>query len=524
MVDENQWLESAFLPSAVRRRPADRYTASRILIPNALSRESPVPVRFPTSPRFWWLSVLVLAVLLRVGVMVARPEQLTTDRDLYLGIANELREGHGYSTPDTSVPMPTAFRSPLYPFLLVGTGGRPCGVAVLHLLLALGMVWATGRAVVRFGRGTDLSLPFLAGGIVALDPLLLLYSGQPMTETLCSCLSAVLLWRMATSEDTTRGAMIEGVVWGLCLLARPTYAVALGLCLLGRLLLNTSPKRERGSPMWAPRLRFGLVIVVTALAVVSPWAIRNGMVFGKPIVTTTHGGYTLWLANNPVYYAEVIEGGAPAWDGESLRRWQQETNSEMERLEIHGEIARDQWQATRAKQFIRENPWRFVRACRHRAVTFWSIFPGRSAETGLPVPMLWIIAAGYAAVWVGGVVALGRLWSQGQFSNVWPVLSLILGFVLVHLVYWTDVRMRAPIMPAVAVLVAVGWRRQTSSTPEKQSASRESGPLSPAIDVNMAHRRDCGGEGAEMASVHLLPIRLLRHASADPNFTHVPFW
>ena len=449
-----------------------------------------MPVCFPTSSRFWWLCLLGLAVVLRLGVMVARPGQLTTDRDLYLGIANELREGHGYSTPGVAVPTPTAFRSPLYPLLLVGTGGSSTGIAALHLLLAMGMVLATGRAVARLGRGASLCPQLLAGGIVALDPLLLLYCGQPMTETLCSCLSAVLLWRLAAPEETPRSVMVEGLLWGLCLLARPTYAVALGLYLLGRMFLLTSPTRQRGSDAGVPRWRVGLVTLLTTLAVVSPWAIRNWIVFGKPIVTTTHGGYTLWLANNPVYYAEVVEGGDAAWDGASLHRWQNETHLEMDRLGIQGEIARDQWQATRAIQFIRANPWRFVRACLHRAGTFWSIFPGHSAERGVPVPMLWIIAVGYAAVWVGGVVALWRLWSQGQVASLWPVLSLILGFFVVHLVYWTDVRMRAPIMPAVAVLVAVGWRRWTTTTPDEQSASHESGPLSPASDVNMAHQRD----------------------------------
>ncbi len=462
-----------------------------------------MPVCFPTSPRFWWLSLLGLAVVLRLGVMVARPEQLTTDRDLYLGIATELREGHGYSTPGTAVPTPTAFRSPLYPLLLVGTGDSSTGIAALHLLLAVGMVLATGRAVEKLTGGIGLCSPLLAGGIVALDPLLLLYCGQPMTETLCSCLSAALLWRLVASEETPRSAMVEGLLWGLCLLARPTYAVALGLCLLGKMWPLTSPTRQRGSDASDPsptreqgsdarfpRWRVGLVTLLTTLAVISPWAIRNWMVLGKPIVTTTHGGYTLWLANNPVYYAEVVEGRDAAWDGESLQRWQTETNSEMDRLGIHGEIARDRWQATRAKQFIRDNPWRFVRACLHRAVTFWSIFPGRSAETGVPVPMLWIIAVGYAAVWVGGVVALQRLWSQGRVASLWPVLSLILGFFVVHLVYWTDVRMRAPIMPAMAVLVAAGWQRRTTPTHEEQRASRESGPLSPASDVDIAHQRD----------------------------------
>ena len=419
-----------------------------------------MPGRFLLSSRWWWLSVLGLAVVLRWGVMLARPEQLTTDRDLYLGIATELRAGHGYSTPGSEPPTPTAFRPPLYPLLLVLTGGSRTGIAVLHLGLALAMVWATGRAAERQAGGGSPFPRLLAGGIVALDPLLLLYSGQPMTEPLCSGLTAVLLWRMAASESTPRDAMIEGLIWGLCLLARPTYAAALGLCVVGRVLLRpskaASPVISEPSPT-IPGLSYGLLVVVTALVVVSPWAIRNGVVFGKPIMTTTHGGYTLWLANNPVYYAEVVEGGDPAWNGESLHRWQRETQAEMGRLGIQGEVAQDRWQSARARQFIADHPWRFVRAGLYRAAIFWAIFPGRSAETGLPQPMLWIIAGGYAALWVGGIVALGRIAIQRSWAVNWPACSLILSFFLVHLVYWTDVRMRAPIMPAVAVWVAVGW-------------------------------------------------------------------
>ncbi len=41
------------------------------------------------------LLLIGLALALRVLVMLAAPEQLTLDRDLYLGIANELRAGTG---------------------------------------------------------------------------------------------------------------------------------------------------------------------------------------------------------------------------------------------------------------------------------------------------------------------------------------------------------------------------------------------------------------------------------------------
>ena len=274
-----------------------------------------------------------------------------------------------------------------------------------------------------------------------------------MTETLCSCLTAVLLWALAcdwksghvAQNASPSFAVVTGVLWGLCLLARPTYAAAFGLWLLASV---------------RPRLRFGLVAGIVALAVLSPWAIRNWMVFGRPIVTTTHGGYTLWLANNPVYYSEVIEGHEPVWNGESLNRWQTETTRDMDRLHLQGEVAQDRWQSQQAREFIQANPWRFARACLHRALTFWSIWPGRAAESQVPGTVLGLIAGGYSALWLGVIVATLRAIHLGRGSLLLPAGCLILGFVAVHLVYWTDARMRAPVMPAVAIVIAVGLKRQ----------------------------------------------------------------
>ena len=53
-------------------------------------------------------------------------------------------------------------------------------------------------------------------------------------------------------------------------------------------------------------------------AVLAPWAVRNALVLGEPVWTTTHGGYTLALANNEVYYRDVL-GGSPGqvWYGQT---------------------------------------------------------------------------------------------------------------------------------------------------------------------------------------------------------------
>ena len=65
----------------------------------------------------------------------------------------------------------------------------------------------------------------------------------------------------------------------------------------------------------------------TIVVVLSPWMIRNVMVFGEPIWTTTHGGYTLALANNPVYYDDVLHGPpGRVWTGHDQWLWWDSVN------------------------------------------------------------------------------------------------------------------------------------------------------------------------------------------------------
>ena len=55
--------------------------------------------------------------------------------------------------------------------------------------------------------------------------------------------------------------------------------------------------------------------------------IRNVMVFGEPIWTTTHGGYTLALANNPVYYDDILHGPpGRVWTGHDQWLWWDSVN------------------------------------------------------------------------------------------------------------------------------------------------------------------------------------------------------
>lgn len=431
-----------------------------------------MPPLLPSSaPDFRWLAACILiAMLLRGGVCWQRTADLSTDPDGYLAIAVNLREGRGFSDSNHG---PTAFRPPLYPLLLTPVSGeeQQFGRAGLHLILGALGVWLVWQAAGNLGfspRGQ-----FFAAGVFAVDPLLLRYSAIPMTETLAATLSAGLLaWLTlpvsATSPGPTtrwRWEVIAGILLGLGVLCRPTYAIFGGLLVVTWLWQHSWRPKSHMPTTTTPvsGLAGVLTICLLALLTVSPWAVRNWRVLGSPVWFTTHGGYTLLLGNNDAFYTEVVQQPwGTVWDGSrgpGQAAWINGVNARMDELGLNSELEQDRFLQQAAAQTIRRQPATFLRACLLKFTWFWNIGPQAAAAPDVPVAALWFVRGYYTLLWallIAGAVQVQRaMWRGAASAAEWlPVFLLIGSFTLMHLVYWSDARMRAPLTPAIALLCA----------------------------------------------------------------------
>jgi hypothetical protein len=199
--------------------------------------------------------------------------------------------------------------------------------------------------------------------------------------------------------------------------------------------------------------------LISVAAIVAPWALRNWHKLGAPVITTTHGGYTLLLGNNPAFFREVVDQPlGTVWDGShgpGQAAWADEIHQEMARAGIDSEVDRDRWMSRRAWSHIAEHPADFVRACLLRLIRFWNVIPSGPAAQGLPAPAWYAVGAWYLTVFGLALCGVLRACRTGLASWL-PLLLLIASFTAVHLLYWSNVRMRAPVTPAVAVLAAFG--------------------------------------------------------------------
>ena len=372
---------------------------------------------------------LVLAVLaslvIRCAVMAAGSGAFE-DPDNYLPLARTIAAGQGLMLNGR----PTAYRPPLYPILLAPltmmTGERViAAVAVFHL--ALGAITVGMTALAARGWGLSRWRIIAAAWIVALDPVLVWQTRFIMTETLTACLSATALAAMTLPRWP--GPMLGSAVLGLASLSRPSMLPGAVLVAIAGLVVPP------GS--WRDRLTRSSMLMFTLMLVLSPWAIRNARIYGEPIWTTTHGGYTLALANNEIYYRDVLNGPpGSVWVGHEQWLWWDSVNRDTTGM---SEPQADRFLRNRVIALARAQPREFVRASLDRLGRFWSLAPAISVYSSR---VRWATAAWTLPLWIAAGLGLSRrsLWR-------WPQIAAplaIAGLCVMHTVFWTDLRSAPP--------------------------------------------------------------------------------
>jgi 4-amino-4-deoxy-L-arabinose transferase-like glycosyltransferase len=418
--------------------------------------------------RFAIWTLLAGALLVRTAAIVAMRGALALDVDNYRELAENLLRNGVFGQGDVV----TAYRPPLYPLLLAALGavGQLNDVAIAALHVALGV--ATVGLVAVVGRQWGLGRwRFLAAALVACDPILLRQSSVVMTETLATFLTALALVALSAlvAKPTTLRAIAAGATLGLGVLCRP-----------GSLLWLISAMISLLWVMPTSNVRFHAIagVALSAAVVLFPWAARNQLQFGLPIVMTTHGGMTALLGNNPEFYEHLRASPGEPWDSAEFN---QRVEAERVAQRDDGpnatpfEIANDRREGAQAWRNIQAEPAMFARAAIYRLGRLWGVAPlPLAGETSRARVARYIVSVWYSVEFAW---ALLGAWSLGKrlVREPW-VFGLLLAAALTvaHSVYWTDLRMRAPacLVVSLAAAAGAGWIGRKISC-RKASAVKE---------------------------------------------------
>ena len=460
------------------------------------------------SQRFGWVVCLLLSMVAVRGIaLIGLADSYADDPDAYRRIAWTLDQsgtfGLKFGDGDAK---PTAYRPPLYPWVLSwlvtdaddADASLPAiRVGLLHWFAFAITLWAVYQTGVRL---LDRRAAVIACGLVTLDPLLIRHSALVMTETIAVMLTSLAVWCfvvMVQPPPTDKGLANDGpptslqhwTPWGLAVLlaidflCRPTFLVWAGFLAI--------------ACIWNPRFRRPAIAITLIMAVtVGLWTMRNVRAVGHPVWATTHGGYTMLLSNNRFFYDYLGDGWSwTAWDAGPFtsaytdrhqpsaaeqtvpeqivagqngalretalqKTWHTPASIPPIRYE-DGEVANDHWAGNVAKETIRQNPGRFAWSSIIRVLRLWSPIPlwtpNRSTTSIL------VVAAFYFAIYLAIAVAIARH-GRRLFQFSWlPIWTLALALTMVHSIYWTNLRMRCPVQPGIALLAAAAFVRGKES-------------------------------------------------------------
>lgn len=360
------------------------------------------------------------------------------DSVLYRELAEQLFEHGRYWFND----LPTAYVTPGYPLFLAGL----YFVSRSTMFIAFAQV-TLGALTVGFVADTARRLggeraAWAAGGISAIYPHFLFWTGYVLTETLYLFFFAVATWatvRLVTeTEQSTWGGVVAGASWGAAVIVRPT-PLLFALTLIGVGFLLARWRRVAG------------IALLGFLAIWLPWVVRNAVTMDAFVPTSTEAGVILWQGNSPGATGGT-RGYVDAIDFDDLPG--------VERL---NEIEQERAYREAALDWISQNPERVViLAPRKLANMFRPTYSGASAFNTV------VTLATYVPLLALGIAGLGVLWrDHGAGGKI--LVALVAYHVVVHGLLTGMIRFRLPVELVLSISAGTGimWligRRPSAST------------------------------------------------------------
>jgi 4-amino-4-deoxy-L-arabinose transferase-like glycosyltransferase len=374
------------------------------------------------------ITILLIALCARVVFVLTLENRFYfPDSYGYDAMAKNIISGKGFIVSENL----QAGRAPLYPgFLAVCYTLFGEKLLVIRLIQALLSTFSCLLVYLIAKRIFNSSVGIIATLITALYPFFVFFSGLILSETVFIFLLLLLVYLLVVLEQYDKWwlAAAAGVINACAILTRPSFV--LFFVFLG---LFWFLKAFRVKGLMVSRIKSYLVIIIFTCLTMSPWVIRNYLVFDKFIPVTATGGLALYEANSP--YA--TGGCAPDWDLPAAIKKLPEADYDA--------ILRKM-----AVQYIKDNPMRFIKLSMIKFSRFWNVVPNFDEYRSIKYAL--------ASIFSFGVVLLFALWEIFRLRKQWRLIIILLTpvfyFTLIHMVFIGSIRYRIPIEPYLIILAA----------------------------------------------------------------------
>jgi len=403
--------------------------------PAALSASKPI------NKRWLYASLFLVGFALRFGFVLLKHTYVRAPGAILpfgveiCQIAKSIVEGHGYSSPFLDGPTgPTAWIAPVYPLLCAGVfrlfGIYSVASAVVLLFLQCLMAAATGIAIYALGvRTVGARVGLWAAWIWAVSPIFFRWPVSWIWDFTASALlvSVVLIATIDAGEKGTLGPWLRmAAIWALIALTNPAPLSVMPFAFLYVICANHKAGRR-----WVRPLVFSCVLFG---ALVSPWLIRNELVFGKPVLFRSNYWFEFYLGNYHASNGVGFSGKHPNNNPKVFR--QVSAMGELAFIELHKKEAFD---------FVRKYPREFFNLTVTRTLWFWDGTPllYQTREWWKPWEFWPLSAVG----WIGLLFVLTRR------PRGWPLfLALLLIYPIPYYLAYPNAKYRHAVEPELLLL------------------------------------------------------------------------
>jgi 4-amino-4-deoxy-L-arabinose transferase-like glycosyltransferase len=415
----------------------------------------------PTRVRPYILIVLVaLAVRLAVIPFVYQDwmDPFVLEHWAFGRIARSIVSGHGFGSPfaDTGL---SALLPPVYSYLLAGifkVFGIETKASVLAAL-ALNSFFSALTCVPVFllaRQAFGQRIAKWAGWGWAFSPYGVYYGADWAWSTSLVTLELAWLfwfaWRLEKSSRA-RDWLLFGLFGGAAALTEPVVLSVIPLLGLSTLYCRYRQRRPWKAPMLAAA--FG------AIAIMSPWIVRNYELFHRFIPVRSGFGLELYIGNN---------GYSTRWVNSSLHP--NHNDAELSEYERVGEMAYMDHKLRQAKDFIRSHPRWFVWMAFRRVVYLWTGYWSFEREYLKAEPLDPPNILVNTTLTMLGLLGLWRVF-QGDGALGGRFAIVLVFFPLTYYISHPETYYFRPVDPLIVVLAA-GFVAGRSRHPVAPSASR----------------------------------------------------
>ena len=298
--------------------------------------------------------VLFYLFLLALGVrliFVALYQWAPDDAIGYDTLARNIMDGHGFSLQSGPPFEPTLYRTPVYPYFLVGLYSV-FGFHAIAVYLAQAIIGSLTCCLMYFVARLYVvaRTAFFVALVNAIYPFTSYFTGTKLTETLFTFLLCAVIYLIvrAYRKEDWRWMCAGGLMLGVAILCRPEN-LFFPFFLAVMFLLSHRFKK----PWW----KLSAVLVVSSIVVVTPWLVRNYQAAGRITPLVRIGpGTAFWQTTLPYFDWNTFQY-APGSDLKDPLVWQLTHNKTMSEAQL-AELEPQMWRAGIAN--IRRDPKAYV--------------------------------------------------------------------------------------------------------------------------------------------------------------------